>query len=465
MDNPNSVLDLIGNTPMLKTKNLDTGKCELFLKLECQNPGGSIKDRIALKMINDAEKQGLLKPGGCIVEATAGNTGLGLCLVAAAKGYRMIIVVPDKMSKEKIYHLRAMGAEVIVTRSDVMKGHEEYYQEIAEKISKEENAFYINQFCNKSNPQTHYESTGPEILRQMNDDVDAVICGVGSGGTISGLANFFKENSSKTEMILADPQGSILVDYLETGKFGEAGSWIVEGIGEDFIPEIADFTNVKKGYTISDEESCATAREVLLKEGILAGSSSGTLISAALKYCREQTTPKRVVTFACDSGNKYLSKVFNDNWLINEGLKKPNRTGNLQELILNLYANKSVIYCNPSEKVSVAITKMTNNDISQLPVIDNGEVIGVVDDTCILKNSHLKEFNFSSIVSEIMNKKFNTIEVSSDINNLYNSFENSNYVIVKKNNNFIGLITKIDFISYLKNNIEVKENWKIQETN
>ena len=465
MDNPNSVLDLIGNTPMLKTKNLDTGKCELFLKLECQNPGGSIKDRIALKMINDAEKQGLLKPGGCIVEATAGNTGLGLCLVAAAKGYRMIIVVPDKMSKEKIYHLRAMGAEVVVTRSDVMKGHEEYYQEIAEKISKEENAFYINQFCNKSNPQTHYESTGPEILRQMNDDVDAVICGVGSGGTISGLANFFKENSSKTEMILADPQGSILVDYLETGKFGEAGSWIVEGIGEDFIPEIADFTNVKKGYTISDEESCATAREVLLKEGILAGSSSGTLISAALKYCREQTTPKRVVTFACDSGNKYLSKVFNDNWLINEGLKKPNRTGNLQELILNLYANKSVIYSNPTEKVSVAITKMTNNDISQLPVIDNGEVIGVVDDTCILKNSHLKEFNFSSIVSEIMNKKFNTIEVSSDINTLYNSFENSNYVIVKKNNNFIGLITKIDFISYLKNNIEVKENWKIQETN
>ena len=465
MDNPNSVLDLIGNTPMLKTKNLDTGKCELFLKLECQNPGGSIKDRIALKMINDAEKQGLLKPGGCIVEATAGNTGLGLCLVAAAKGYRMIIVVPDKMSKEKIYHLRAMGAEVIVTRSDVMKGHEEYYQEIAEKISKEENAFYINQFCNKSNPQTHYESTGPEILRQMNDDVDAVICGVGSGGTITGLANFFKENSSKTEMILADPQGSILVDYLETGKFGEAGSWIVEGIGEDFIPEITDFTNVKKGYTISDEESCATAREVLLKEGILAGSSSGTLISAALKYCREQTTPKRVVTFACDSGNKYLSKVFNDNWLINEGLKKPNRTGNLQELILNLYANKSVIYSNPTEKVSVAITKMTNNDISQLPVIDNGEVIGVIDDTCILKNSHLKEFNFSSIVSEIMNKKFNTIEVSSDINHLYNSFENSNYVIVKKNNNFIGLITKIDFISYLKNNIEVKENWKIQETN
>ena len=465
MDNPNSVLDLIGNTPMLKTKNLDTGKCELFLKLECQNPGGSIKDRIALKMINDAEKQGLLKPGGCIVEATAGNTGLGLCLVAAAKGYRMIIVVPDKMSKEKIYHLRAMGAEVIVTRSDVMKGHEEYYQEIAEKISKEENAFYINQFCNKSNPQTHYESTGPEILKQMNNNVDAVICGVGSGGTISGLANFFRENSSKTEMILADPEGSILVDYLETGKFGEAGSWIVEGIGEDFIPEIADFTNVKKGYTISDEESCATAREVLLKEGILAGSSSGTLISAALKYCREQTTPKRVVTFACDSGNKYLSKVFNDNWLINAGLKKPNRTGDLQELILNLYANKSVIYSNPSEKVSVAITKMTNNEISQLPVIDNGEVIGVIEDTCILKNSQLKEFNFSNIVSEIMNKKFNTIEVSSDINNLYNSFENSNYVIVKKNNNFIGLITKIDFISYLKNNIEVKENWKIQETN
>ena len=264
MDNPNSVLDLIGNTPMLKTKNLDTGKCELFLKLECQNPGGSIKDRIALKMINDAEKEGILKPGGCIVEATAGNTGLGLCLVAAAKGYRMIIVVPDKMSKEKIYHLRAMGAEVIVTRSDVMKGHKDYYQEIAEKISKEENAFYINQFCNQSNPQTHYESTGPEILRQMNDDVDAVICGVGSGGTITGLANFFKENSSKTEMILADPQGSILVDYLETGKFGEAGSWIVEGIGEDFIPDTLELKYIKKAYEVTNEEAFSMIRELAL---------------------------------------------------------------------------------------------------------------------------------------------------------------------------------------------------------
>ena len=174
---------------------------------------------------------------------------------------------------------------------------------------------------------------------------------------------------------------------------------------------------------------------------------------------------KRVVTFACDSGNKYLSKVFNDNWLVNEGLKKPNRTGNLQELIYIYIYIQICDLLQSSEKVNVAITKMTNNEISQLPVIDNGEVIGVVDDTCILKNSHLKEFNFSIIVSEIMNKKFNTIEVSSDINSLHNSFENSNYVIVKKNNNFIGLITKIDFISYLKNNIEVKENWKIQETN
>ena len=285
-----NTLQLIGNTPMIKVQNIDTGVCDLFLKLECQNPGGSIKDRIAVSMIEAAEKDGKLQPGDTILEATAGNTGIGLSLVAAQKGYKMIIVLPDKMSQEKIFNLKAMGAEVVITRSDVEKGHPEYYQEIAQKIAAETGAFYINQFGNKANPLAHEMTTGPEIWEQLNHDVDAIVCGVGSGGTLAGLSRFFKKVSAKTEMVLADPVGSVLVDYVNTGKFGDLGSWIVEGIGEDFIPPVADFSSVKKAYSISDQESCETARHLLKSEGLLGGSSSGTLLAAALRYCREQNS-------------------------------------------------------------------------------------------------------------------------------------------------------------------------------
>src|SRR3989338_6976017 len=230
MQTVDTVLDLIGNTPLLKVKHLDTGKCELFLKLECQNPGGSIKDRIALSMIAAAEKEGKITKGGTLVEATAGNTGLGLALVAAQKGYKLILVIPDKMSKEKISHLRALGAQIINTRSDVEKGHPEYYQDMAERIAKETpNAFFINQFANQANPAAHEQSTAPEIWEQMEHRVDAVVCGVGSGGTLTGLGRFFARVSPETEMVLADPAGSVLADYVKTGKLGKAGSWYVEG--------------------------------------------------------------------------------------------------------------------------------------------------------------------------------------------------------------------------------------------
>ena len=288
-----STLELIGNTPMIQVQNIDTGLCDLFLKLECQNPGGSIKDRIAVSMIEQAEKEGKLKRGDTILEATAGNTGIGLALVAAQKGYKMIIVLPDKMSQEKIFNLKAMGAEVIVTRSDVAKGHPDYYQDVAKRITKETGAFFINQFENKANPLAHENTTGPEIWNQMENNVDAVVCGVGSGGTLAGLSRFFRKVSPKTEMVLADPVGSVLVDYVKSGQLGELGSWIVEGIGEDFIPEISDFSSVKSAYAISDKKSCDTARLLLKREGLLGGSSSGTLIAAALEYCREQKAKKK----------------------------------------------------------------------------------------------------------------------------------------------------------------------------
>ena len=257
-----NVLELIGNTPIVRINHLDTGPCELFIKLESQNPGGSIKDRIGLKMIEDAEAAGKISPGSTLVEGTAGNTGLGLALVAAQKGYHLLLVIPDKMSREKISNLKAMGAEVVLTRSDVAKGHPEYYQDLAKRLASEmDNAFFINQFSNPSNPKAHEETTGPEIWEQMDADLDAIVLGVGSSGTVTGLSKYFAREAPDLELVLADPEGSILAEYINQGTLStKSGSWMVEGIGEDFLPTISDFTHVSKAYRISDKESFQAGR-------------------------------------------------------------------------------------------------------------------------------------------------------------------------------------------------------------
>jgi cystathionine beta-synthase len=296
-----SVLDLIGNTPLVEVRRMETGPCRLFLKLENQNPGGSIKDRVALAMIEAAERDGHLRKDSLIIEATAGNTGLGLALVAAQKGYRLLIVVPDKMSQEKIFHLKAMGAEVVLTRSDVHKGHPEYYQDMAARLAREKGAFYVNQFGNQANPKAHEETTGPEIFEQMEHKVDAVIAAVGTGGTISGLSRYFARVSPGTEMVLADPVGSIVADFVSTGKIPDkVGTWLVEGIGEDFIPPVCDLERVKKAYRIPDAEAFAVCRELLKSEGILAGTTAASrrarsawsrwCATAATSTCRRCTT-------------------------------------------------------------------------------------------------------------------------------------------------------------------------------
>ena len=283
-----NVLEMIGNTPMLELKHLDTGPCRLFVKMESLNPGNSIKDRIAVSMIEAAEKDGRLKPGGHIVEATAGNTGLALALVAAQKGYTLSVVVPDKMSDEKISHLRAMGAEVVMTRSDVAKGHPEYYQDVAARLAASRpGAFYINQFSNDANAAAHLNSTGPEIWEQLDGKVDAVVVGVGSGGTLSGVGHYLRNKNPNIQMILADPVGSILTPLVNEGKHVEPGSWLVEGIGEDFVPSICDLKLVTKAFAVSDGDAFHTARELLRKEGILAGSSVGTLLCAALHHVND----------------------------------------------------------------------------------------------------------------------------------------------------------------------------------
>ena len=285
---PPAILSLIGDTPLLEITRLDTGPCQLFMKLENQNPTGSIKDRIALSMIEAAERDGKLRPGGTIIEATAGNTGLGLALIASAKGYRIILVIPDKMSQEKIAHVRALGAEVRMTRSDVMRGHPEYYQDMAFRLAEEiPGGFYVNQFGNPANPLAHERTTGPEIWEQMRHHLDAVVVGVGSGGTLSGPRPIlFARASRNRNRSWPIPPARFSTSGSRQGELVQAGSWAVEGIGEDFIPEIADMSFVTDAYEIDDAESFATARELLSREGILGGSSTGTLLAGALRYCR-----------------------------------------------------------------------------------------------------------------------------------------------------------------------------------
>ena len=287
-----NVLQMIGNTPMVEVTNIDTGPCRLFLKLESQNPGGSIKDRIALSMIEAAEQDGRLKPGGTIIEATAGNTGLGLALVAAQKGYKLILIIPDKMSLDKIYHLKALGTQIVMTRSDVGKGHPEYYQDMAERMAAEiPGSFWVNQFANPANPKAHIETTGPEIWEQMEHDVDAVVAGVGSGGTISGLGRYLKSVQPDLRMVIADPVGSIVGHAVQTGEIStDVGSWLVEGIGEDFIPPNCDLSVIDDAVYASDKEAFAAAQDLGGFAVKVGDAGSATVADARV------ATPAEVVT-------------------------------------------------------------------------------------------------------------------------------------------------------------------------
>src|SRR2546423_9574448 len=451
---PPAILSMIGETPLIEITQFDAGPCRLFLKLENQNPTGSIKDRIALSMIEAAEEEGNLQRGGTIIEATAGNTGLGLALVAAAKGYRLVLVIPDKMSQEKISHVKALGAEVVLTRSDVTRGHPEYYQDVAARLAEEiAGGFYVNQFGNPANPLAHERTTGPEIWEQMRHDVDAIVVGVGSGGTLTGLGRFFNRVKPRRgiEMVLADPTGSVLFEYVKTGKLVESGSWAVEGIGEDFIPEIADMSLVSEAFEIDDAESFATVRELLRKEGIFGGSSTGTLVAGALRYCRKQTKPKRVVSFVVDTGNKYLSKMFDDFWMTEQGFIHRPPHGDLSDLISHRYEAGEVISIGPTDTLLTAFKRMRVADASQLPVVDqDGRALGIIDESDVLVKVHRDPLHFNDPVKNAMTSKLETLSPKATIKDLLDVFDRGRVAIVMEDDKFLGLVTRSDLLSYLR---------------
>jgi cystathionine beta-synthase len=448
-----NALEMIGRTPMLHLQRMDTGPCELYLKLEMMNPGGSIKDRIGLFMIEEAERRGDLKPGGTIVEATAGNTGLGLALVAAQKGYRLILVLPDKMSQEKIFNLRALGAEVVLTRSDVGKGHPEYYQDLGANIARERGAYFINQFANPDNPKAHEATTGPEIWEQMQHRLDAIVVGVGSSGTIAGLAAYFKKHAPHVDLVLADPRGSILAEYIQTGKMTEKGSWLVEGIGEDFIPAICDFSLTHRAYSIPDGESFSIARELLQREGVLAGSSTGTLLAAALRYCREQTSPKRVVTLAGDTGARYLSKLFNDFWMEDQGFIQRETYGDLRDLVGRPHGERATITVGPNDVLTTAHNRLRNAGFSQLPVMDGDQLIGVVTEDDILRFAFGRPERFNEPVSKAMTSTFLRVDKATSLNNLVAMLEVRSSAAVMDGDKFLGLVTRSDVLNYLRRQV------------
>ena len=446
-----AVLDLIGNTPLVPVTRFDTGQCTLLLKLESQNPGGSIKDRIGVAMIEAAERDGRLRAGGTVVEATAGNTGLGLALVARAKGYRVVLVVPDKMSSEKVLHLKALGAEVHTTRSDVGKGHPDYYQDVAARLAQDiPGAFFADQFNNPANPLAHETGTAPEIWAQTGHDVDAIVVGVGSAGTITGLTRFFRKVQPALGFVLADPTGSILAEYVRSGTVGTAGSWAVEGIGEDFVPRIADLSGVTHAYSIPDEESFASARELLKREGILGGSSTGTLLAAALRYCREQTEPKRVVSFVCDTGTRYLSKVYNDQWMVDQGLLARTRYGDLRDIISRRSEDGGVVSVAPDDTLLTAFQRMRLADVSQLPVLHDGKLVGVVDESDLLLKVQADAAHFRDGVATAMSDAPQTLAPGASLKELRAVLDRGLTAIIADANGFHGLITRFDLLNHLR---------------
>lgn len=450
-----NVLELIGNTPMVRTQHLDTGLCELYLKLESANPGGSIKDRIGLYMIEAAERDGKIKPGDTLVEGTAGNTGIGLALAAQQKGYRLILVVPDKMSREKIFNLKAMGAEVVLTRSDVAKGHPQYYQDLAASIAAQTpGAYFINQFGNPNNPKAHEEVTAPEIFTQMDGRMDAIVFGVGSSGTMTGLSRYFARVAPHVELIVADPVGSILTQYINEGVLStKSGSWLVEGIGEDFLPSISDFTRVKRAYSVSDRESFQTGRMLLMKEGILGGSSSGTIVAAALRYCREQKEHKRVVAFVCDTGNKYLSKMYNDYWMLDNGFIEQTPHHDLRDLIYRPYSQRDTVVVAPTDGLIVAYQRMKLYDVSQLPVMEDDRIVGIVDESDVLLHVFDDQARFRDPVSTAMMTHLECVDVKQPIRALLPLFERGHVAIIMDGAKFLGLITRIDLLNYLRRRV------------
>lgn len=438
-----NALEAIGNTPLIRLKKIEAGlNIELYGKFEAKNPGGSVKDRIALAMIEAAEAEGKLKPGGTIIEATAGNTGIGLAMAAAIKGYRSIFAVPTKMSKEKVALLKAFGAEVVLTPTDVPPDSAESYNGVADRLAREiPGAFRPSQFANDENPRAHYKTTGPEIWRDTNGRVDVLVAGAGTGGTISGTGKFLKEKKSGVTVVLADPEGSIL-------SGDSPHSFLVEGIGEDFIPYTFDRQVVDESIRVSDRESFVMARRLAREEGLLVGGSSGTAVAAAVKYAERLKGGEVVVAILPDTGGNYVSKLFDDEWLKKNGLASDLPRRVTAGEVAKTKRKDGIVSVDLRAPLSEAIAVMHRHNISQLPVIKEGSVVGSVNETGLMQLIH-QGVAVDKTVDEIMGKPFPLVNESTDIQEVYRLLLGTHpAVIVTHGSTVLAILTRLDLIDF-----------------
>ena len=447
----NSILEAIGNTPLIKLNKLNKGlKPAIFAKLESANPGGSVKDRIGLSMLEEAERSGKIKPGGTVIEATSGNTGIGLALACAVKGYESIFVVTDKVSSEKINYLKALGGDVIVVSNAVKHDHPDYYITVAKKINQETpNSIFMYQYSNPANPEIHYRTTGPEIWEQTDGKITHFVAAIGTGGTISGAGRYLKEKNKNIQVIGADPFGSIFKEYKENKEVAQGTPYLVEGIGQDCLPKNVHFQYIDKIYNISDMDSFNFARMLSREEGIFCGGSTGTILGITLQVAKELDENAVMVFIVCDTGERYLSKFHSDEWLKEKRLL-PNEIRTLKDILSAKQNGKptELLFLNPKDKVKLAVEVLNKKGFSQLPVLDNGESIGSIRESKLtwrlLENPNLIDADIESV----MEPGFPTLDERTELSSVKKYLSDSPAVLVTEYGRIKDIITRYDILEH-----------------
>ncbi len=452
----NDITGLIGNTPLVKINTLaeEHGiKAQMFAKMENLNPGFSVKDRIGISMIEAAEKDGILKPGGTIIEATSGNTGIGLALAAAVKGYKTIFVLTEKASVEKSRYLKALGADVVICPAAAKPGTPDHYVETARRIASEmPNSFYPDQYNHPANPAAHYRTTGPEIWRDTDGKITHFVASIGTGGTISGTGRYLKEKNPDIQIIGADPYGSIFKTYKESGHVPEATPYLVEGIGQSLPVGNADMKAIDEIINITDRESFDLARQLSRREGIFCGGSTGTIFGAALRVAKPLDEDGLVVFIVCDTGEHYLSKFHSDEWMKEKLMLEPQRiTAGLINGTKNSGSPAELIFSAPDEIVSDALAKMNENSVTQIPVLENNQSVGSLRESQVLTKLLGNRDLLNAKVSEVMDKSFPVLEVDASFNEIKAKLQKSPAVLIEDFKRITGIITRTDVLDLQKN--------------